>query len=114
MEKSKEKTKNDLLKEYFCAIVTSDIISVDKMGRIKIDGELITEGEAASLYEEAKFLLESRLYKILISTPKSQAMEIMYNKSETFDDMRNGKMMLYNLSLQENIIKAIMQFARKK
>lgn len=114
MTKSLEKTKNELLKELFCAIVPDDIITVDKIGVIKIDGEALSEGESRALYEEAKFFIESRIYKIIINTPKAQAMEIMYNKSETFDDMRNGKMMLYNLSLQENIVKAIMSFAKPK
>lgn len=114
-ETSVEKTKNELLKEYFCAVTMDDVITIDKLKRISIDGEPITEGEAASLFEEAKFFKESRLYSIMINTLKKQAMEVMYNQSQSFDDMRNGKMMLYNLSLQENIVKVILNnFAKKK
>ncbi len=112
MPKTPEKTKNDLLKEYFCAITQDQVLTIDKLGRIAIDGEMITPGEANALIEEAKFFAESRLYKILINTLRKQAMDVMYNLSEDFDDMRNGKMMLYNLSLQENIVKALLKLSR--
>ncbi len=113
-KKSLEKTRNELLKEYFCAITLDDIITVDKSGVVKIDGEAATPGELSSLFEEAKFFAESRLYKILINLPKKQAMDVMYNLSESFDDMRNGKMMLYNISLQENIMKILLRYSPKK
>lgn len=113
MKQTTEKTKNELLKEYFCAVVEDDILTIDKLGRLKINGVVLTPGEQNGLLEEAKFLYDSRLWKILINTPKARAMEIMFTKSENFEDMRNGKMMLYNLSLQENLVKTILNFAKK-
>lgn len=109
-----ETEKNKLLKEYFCAVVPEDVIIFDKIGQIWINGQKQTVGEISSLYEEAKFFKESRLYKILINHLKVMAMEVMYNKSESYDDMRNGKMMLYNLSVQQNIVNNILKFGKKK
>jgi hypothetical protein len=109
---SEEKTKNELLKEYFCAIVPEDIMTIDKLGKIKIDGIEISEGEKIALIEEAKFFRESRLYKIMMNTPKKMAMEAMYNLSQSYDDMKSGKMMLYNLSVQEKLINGILRSAK--
>lgn len=108
-----EKTKNELLKEYFCAVTLDDIMTIDRLGGIKLDGEKLSSGEALGLYEEARYFQGSRLYKILMNSLRDQAQKVMYEKSESFDDMRNGKMMLYNLSVQENIIDAILKYGSR-
>lgn len=60
-----------------------------------------------NLKEEVRAFKAFNLYRILFETLKSQSCDIMFNRSKDFDDMRVGKAMLYNLGVQENIMKTI-------
>lgn len=107
-----EKEKNELLKSYFNAVTPEDIIMFDSAGRVFIDDKLLSQGELNTLIAEAKQMAETRLYKILTNYIKKRAMEVMYMKSENFEDMRNGKMMLYNISLQEDIVNRLKKIGK--
>lgn len=74
---------------------------------IFLGGDQIAEQEANNLRSEVKFLRNSKVWAIITSTLKSQAQDIMFSKSQTFEDMRSGKMMLYNLGVQETILSTI-------
>lgn len=83
----------------------------DQIGRVtsrlQLDGKDINETELANFKQEVSFFRNSRLWNIFNESLKSQAREIMFTRSETFDDMKSGKMMLYNLSIMDNIMKLI-------
>ncbi len=108
-----EKDKNELLKEYFCAVTVDDILTASKTGKIFLNGVELTEGQASALKVEAEFFRDSHLAKIFFDTLYSQAQKIMFEKAESFDDMRNGKMMMYNISVQKNIIKLLCNYKSK-
>lgn len=81
---------------------------------IKLGDEELTLQEIKNLKEEVKWYRQSKLYHININTLKNKAQEVMFKKSESFEDMRSGKMCLINIDIQENILKAIDTFDTKK
>lgn len=72
-----------------------------------LGGKEISETERKALASEAKFLKETRLWKVFQETLKYQAQLVMFEKSQDFDDMRNGKAMLRNLDVQNQILKRL-------
>lgn len=80
---------------------------------IYLGGEQLNNQEISNLQAEVRFLRSSKLWPIITSTLKSQAQDVMFNKSQTFDDMVAGKMMLRNLDVQEKILATIEKFTNK-
>jgi len=111
---SDEEVKAELMKQYFCALVPEDVVTTNKLGSIFIAGEPLQEGEASALETEAKMFKEMRLYKLLFGTLIDQAYKTMFEKSTNFDDMRNGKMMLYNIGVQKNIVDKLSRLSASK
>lgn len=91
------------------------IIRYDKdKGIIFIGGERADDNRLANLKSEAEFLLQSDLWKnILTGTVTHIAHETMFVKSTTFDDMKSGKMMLFNLSTIKNILTILSSYQKK-
>ncbi len=56
---------------------------------------------------EAKALEGFKIWKLMSATTKHQAEDKIFNKSTSIEDIRSGKAMLYNLSLQKSIINVI-------
>lgn len=78
-----------------------------KAVRILLGGEQASVLEIKNLKEEVKFFKNSRLFRLLMNTKRQKAQEMMFIKSTSFDDMRSGKMCLFNIDLDEKILKAI-------
>lgn len=115
----KKRVINWLLRKYLCAVIAEDVITIakDKQGNVThlfLNGELVTENEAKSLKEEVRFLKNTRLWSIFQNTLANQARKTMFELSKDYDDMRNGKMMLYNLDVQKNILSAIDKYVMIK
>lgn len=108
MDEEKIKKENQLTKDLLCVVVPEDVVTTDKQGQLFIGGTKLTAMEVGSLKSEAEFLVKTRLWSILTNSLKDQAMKVMFERSTTFDDMRAGKMMLYNLNVQEKIIYALL------
>jgi hypothetical protein len=85
---------------------------------ITIGKEKLTANEVRNLKEEVKFYKQTRLFKILQETPKSQAHEMMFKKAglsgDASEDMKGGKYMLLNLDVQERIMSGIEALDTKK
>lgn len=83
----------------------SKVVSVNKTTKqIYLGNEVITPEKLANLKAEAKFMQDSELWKLMCDTPKYEAQISMFVKGESLDDMKKGKIMLFTLSQQENII----------
>lgn len=104
---TEESYKNELLRDIFCAVVPEDVITQDKAGRIYLGGRVASDREIEVLQREVSFLEESQIWKLLTNSLVDQAHTIMFNNSESFEDMRSGKMMLYNIGVQKAIIQKI-------
>ena len=78
--------------------------------RLLLGNEQISNQEWKNLYEEAKFLEESRLFKILSDTLAEQAKLRMFEQSKCDNDIIFGKATLYTLDLQNKIIESVKQY----
>lgn len=105
---SKKDVTKAIMEEYPCMIEAKDVFSLDRTRVVaKIDGLELTHQEKINLKNEVRFFNESRLKKILMDSIYDIARKTMFEKSETFDDMLQGKMMLFNISVQKNILQLI-------
>lgn len=92
----------ELDKRYILLLETKNNKKVLTLG-----GEQIPENLLSELKEEAITFKKMKLHSLFQETLKGQAYGIMFEKSKDFDDMKTGKMMLYNLGVQENIIELL-------
>ena len=112
LEERKE-LKGYLLKNVYCSIDPLNVFTHNKAGLLMCNGEQLTEAEISSLQEEIKFLTKTRIWGILTNTLKDMARQTMCENSQTWDDMLTGKMMLFNISIQENVLKLIQDYKKR-
>lgn len=97
-----------LLRRLFGAITTSDIVeNHPKTGAVLIDGKPIQPDELRQMQAEIKDIEGSRIWKLISETTKHRAEERIFKNSLVIEDIRFGKAMLYNLSLQKSIMDAL-------
>lgn len=106
----KQQVINWLLKYLLCSIDVNQVITQNKVGLLMVNNEQLSNSEISNLQSEIKFLKTTRIWKILTETLKDQARQVMFERATTFDDMKNGKMMLYNIDVQEKIVEIIEQY----
>lgn len=102
----KQRIINYLLRHYLNAIVTADVITMEK-GVIKLDDKTITDTELRQLKTEVKALQGFRIWSIMTNSLKFQAQDKIFNRALDFNDTTYGKALLYNIGLQESIINVI-------
>lgn len=103
-----KRVENWILKHLLNAITLKDIIGNDlKTKALIIDGKLPTQNELNQLNAEIKALEGFRIWRLMSETTKHLAEERIFSKSVDIEDIRSGKAMLYNLSLQKSILIAI-------
>ena len=85
--------------DYSCVVTYSD-----KTRTIYIGGKQIPEAQALNLRSEAEFFKNTELYKLLTETKKNTAYMTMFEKSQSFEDMRFGKAMLYDISMDKKVM----------
>lgn len=91
------------------------VVSLDKIHGVVYIGSMKADKQRlANLKAEAEFFLKSELWTLLYETPKELAQRAMFVNSESLDDLKKGKSILYTLSTQKNIIDTFMSFDPKK
>ena len=65
------------------------------------------EKRKASLQAQARMMRNTEIWEIMTATLKHTAQKIAFNDSKDQQDLLNAKMILYTISVQENIIKKI-------
>jgi hypothetical protein len=110
MRKIKVILLNLTLKYLFPSVMENSVLK-EVGGVMYVGGEKMTDHDIANLTSECLFLKESRLWDVFMNTVKSQAREVMFERSKSFDDMLSGKLMLYNLDVLDSIVR---RFAGKK
>jgi len=81
----------------------NDIFTVTKEGVVYLGANPMAKEELKSLQEEIKFLEKTHIWGILTATVADEAKRIMFERSETFEDMRTGKAILRSISLFKRI-----------
>ncbi len=102
----KNRIINYLFRHLLNAVVPEDVIKTEK-GKLLIGGIEVQDTELRSLIAEVKALEGFRIWKIMNETIRSEAMDLGFNKSLTYDDLKTSKMMLYTLDVFNSIIKVI-------
>jgi len=99
--------QNKSLKRLYNTISVDDVLQL-KGNKFYVGEKEITKEVLINLQQEAKFLKETYLWEILTNQIKYLSNERMYSKSKSDDDIVFGKATLYNLQIQEDIIKLIL------
>ena len=107
----KNKLLSYLVKDLLCAVdesmVLTEVKTSDGRSYYLLNGEKIDVEYLARLRQDCNILKESELWKILQNTLRSQAHRMIFIKSQNFDDVLSGKLMVYNLDVQKRIIETI-------
>jgi hypothetical protein len=91
------------------------IVTMDKArGIVYIGGTKADKMRLANLKAEAEYFISSELWTLLQETPKELAQRAMFINSESLDDLKKGKSILYALSTQKNIIDTFLSFDPRK
>lgn len=113
-ERAKE-LANKMFNDLLSPVDLTKIITVDKTkGMIYIGGDKADAIQLSNLKAETDFLLKSEIWKLLCETPKELAQRQMFISSESLDDMKKGKSILYTLSAQKNILDVLQSYQQIK
>lgn len=110
----KRKLQNWLLKKLFCVITLDDVIQVKKDKTLWIGKKQIPQAKARQLIAEAMQINQLELWKFMRNNMRYLANQEMFNKAKTIEDILAGKMMLYTLQLQENLLNALLSAIPEK
>lgn len=114
VEKRTEELALKKLNDLLSPVDLRAIVRLDaKHGVVYINGERVDQGRLSNLNAEAKFLMESDLWRLLTETPKELAQRRMFVAGESIDDMKAGRSILYTLSAQQNIVDTFLGYAQR-
>ncbi len=91
-------------------VKVKDVLAVDKLGIISIDGQPLTPQEVSFLKSEVDMLRTMRIWSIFQETVKQKAIEKAVYTSLNFEQTLAGKMMLHNLGILKSITDAISNY----
>jgi hypothetical protein len=98
--------QNWCLKHLFNTVTIENVLSRNGV-IIMLDGEQVSVAEHNALVNEARYLAETQLYKVITGTLRHQAQRKMFEESKSWEDMIAGKMMLHSIGIIENIVKTL-------
>lgn len=102
------------LNEMLSVVDMNHVITVDKQaGIIYFGKERASDLQLTNLKAEAEFLVQSNIWKVLYETPKELAHRTMFVSSESLDDMKKGKSMLYTLDSQQKVVNMLRTYTPK-
>lgn len=100
-----ERRSNEKLAKLLGAVDENFVVTYDKKtGLVFMGGVKLDEYQIMNLKSEAEAIAQMQIWKTLSETLKQQAQKTIFENSTEWADVMNGKMMLYNLSLQQKIL----------
>ncbi len=109
-----EKAVNERLSKLLGVVDENFVITYnEKTGQVFMSNTILEEYQIMNLKAEAEAISQMQIWKTLSETLKQQAHKTIFEKSTEFQDVINGKMMLYNLSLQQKIIDIFRKYTPK-
>jgi len=105
--------RNWCLKGLLNAVVLEDVATIGNGNKLFIQGQEITPDEAQTLLAEVQFIKETRFWKICQYTLKENAHKRMFRYAKSYEDMWAGKLLLYNLDIQNKLINIIKGYKEK-
>lgn len=107
MKNFKFRILNYLFRHLFPLFKVEKVLTASKAGQLYLNGELVTMKRRQSLEAQVRMMRNTEIWEILTSSVKQQAQKLAFNDSKDLQDLLNAKMMLYTISVQENILKKI-------
>lgn len=95
----------------WCILDIEKVLTV-KENKFFVGSEELTQSQLINLQQEVLFFKESALWKVVTNTLREQAQKMMFEKSVSFQDMTNGKMILYTVNVQNKILDSISKVDR--
>lgn len=83
-------------------VIPEDVFKVTDKGYVLLGKTPMTKEEVGILQSEIKFLEKTRIWAILTAGVADKAKQIMFEKAQSFEDMKTGKAMLYNIEMMKN------------
>lgn len=102
--KEREELRNELLKELFNAVTADDVLRYES-GKLYVADKVLPEADILDIVSGAKSIRDMFVWQMLIRDMKYQANRMMYENSQSVDDMQFGKAVLYAVDVQENKLK---------
>jgi len=84
-----------------------NVLTVNKAGQLFLNDKPIDSKKLANLREQVRLIKHSDLWIVLHDSMMYQAQRIMFNESKDFQDLLNGKMVLYTLDVLNKTIEKI-------
>ena len=84
--------------------VLTEVKTSDRRSYYLLGGEKVSKEYLSRLKSDANILKDMEIWKIFEHTIRAQAHKAMFVKSENFEDVLAGKLMLYNLDVQRKIV----------
>lgn len=56
--------------------------------------------------EEARYILRTEVWKYITASLSEEARKVMFNRAVSFDDLRNGKMILWTADIQTKLLES--------
>lgn len=98
---------NNVSSRLFPIVNLEKVLTSNKQGAIFLNGKQIDGKKLADLKQEVHLFQNTQLWEIIHNTLVHQAQQIIFTNSQTLQDVLNGKMVLYTLDVQNQIIKKI-------
>lgn len=104
----KQKIKQKILNK-IKFINPETVLTKNSSGIVFLNGEKINPQELKLLRDEVKIIKQSKIWKILTDSLVDQARKVMFENCTSYEDLQCGKLMLYNIEVQKNILKLLEQ-----
>jgi len=114
MKKTLDELADEKVARLLSVIDMHKIVTVNKLGLIFIGGEKADDIRLSNLRAEAEAITQMEIWTLLNETPKKLAQDTMFVHSESLDDMKKGKSILFLLSQQNNIVDLFKNYVHKK
>lgn len=102
----KQKIRKQILKRVNL-IDPQEVITKNNAGMPFINGKKITSQEMKLLRDEVKIIKQTKVWKIITDSVVDQARKVMFESCQSYEDLQCGKLMLYNIGVQKNILKLL-------
>lgn len=103
----KQRIINYFLRHLFPVVDLEKVLTTNKHGQILLNGVPIDKKKLDTLKQEVVLFKNTTLWGILSNTLNHQAQVTIFNKSKDYQDLMNGKMILYTISVQNSIVDVI-------
>lgn len=90
-------------------IQADDVLTFNQFGQVLLNGKPLAPAKVTELIEDCKYFQQSETWRLLQVQVNRLAKQLLWEKSQTPDDVMVAKVMLYNLEVQRELVKKILK-----